>query len=500
MGRADSGGVPSVAAVGSGDVNAPAVEASGPTPSGEHEATAVEDSGPRPPSLGPPSPRIEVPTSQPTPAVRHPAQRVIKPLPTGPRALRQSNPVPLIPPPADAVPAGPSVLSSGRASGTAVITASSSSPPDLLSRLSAFSSVRTHETAVMSASSPSPPALLSRLRDPRPLLGRLSSPGPPDPPPQSLLARIASVGGRSPDTREQAPIGAPSRTVKRKSAKRRERDVARAICRQNALSQAAEPEVDAPMDTDSVALPLSQPRDDRDEDMVSLGGDYDKLWVLGLWHISSQVRTPSSGHLRPDDSQRGPIGRSTPPEVSLDPSARLTIYTFSFTNLSDPRLPEKKKKHNPKVIFLVGKAASAYYIAKLTPRLTVNDARMIKVDPDTKDLLSLSSCLTTPSQGTVASGTSNMKFCRNGELLGTVVFFGHLTLTIEDLRYQYHARHPDREGSALTSQTCSTTSLGDLLSDECVIEKCPDLANVLNHVSGGAFGDIDMYEPSRCSI
>jgi len=29
------------------------------------------------------------------------------------------------------------------------------------------------------------------------------------------------------------------------------------------------------MDTDSVALPLSQPRDDRDEDMVSLGGDYE---------------------------------------------------------------------------------------------------------------------------------------------------------------------------------------------------------------------------------
>ncbi|KAJ7655854.1 glycogen phosphorylase [Mycena polygramma] len=166
----------------------------------------------------------------------------------------------------------------------------------------------------------------------------------------------------------------------------------------------------------------------------------------------------------------------------------------------------EKKKVNPKVVFFAGKAAPAYYIAKLTIRLIVNVARIINADPDTKDLLSLyflpdysvslAEILIPASDisqhistaGTEASGTSNMKFCLNGGLLlGTVdganieiaeevgesnvFFFGHLTPAVEDLRYQhqYHAVP--------------------------IEEKCPALAAVLAHVSSGAFGDADVYEP-----
>jgi len=166
----------------------------------------------------------------------------------------------------------------------------------------------------------------------------------------------------------------------------------------------------------------------------------------------------------------------------------------------------EKKKVNPKVVFFAGKAAPAYYIAKLTIRLIVNVARIINEDPDTKDLLSmyflpdysvsLAEVLIPASDisqhistaGTEASGTSNMKFCLNGGLLlGTVdganieiaeevgesnvFFFGHLTPAVEDLRYQ-HAYHPVP-----------------------IEEKCPALANVLNTVSSGRFGDADVYEP-----
>ncbi|KAF9488145.1 glycogen phosphorylase [Pleurotus eryngii] len=166
----------------------------------------------------------------------------------------------------------------------------------------------------------------------------------------------------------------------------------------------------------------------------------------------------------------------------------------------------QRKKVNPKVVFFAGKAAPAYYIAKLTIRLIVNVARVINADPETKDYLSLyflpdysvslAEVLIPASDisqhistaGTEASGTSNMKFCLNGGLLvGTVdganieiaeevgeenvFFFGHLTPAVEDLRYQ-HMYHPVP-----------------------VDEACPALANVLNQISGGLFGDGGVYEP-----
>ncbi|KAJ8690782.1 Non-essential glycogen phosphorylase [Pleurotus ostreatus] len=168
--------------------------------------------------------------------------------------------------------------------------------------------------------------------------------------------------------------------------------------------------------------------------------------------------------------------------------------------------PALRKKVNPKVVFFAGKAAPAYYIAKLTIRLIVNVARVINADPETKDYLSLyflpdysvslAEVLIPASDisqhistaGTEASGTSNMKFCLNGGLLvGTVdganieiaeevgeenvFFFGHLTPAVEDLRYQ-HMYHPVP-----------------------VDEACPPLANVLNQISGGLFGDGGVYEP-----
>lgn len=168
--------------------------------------------------------------------------------------------------------------------------------------------------------------------------------------------------------------------------------------------------------------------------------------------------------------------------------------------------PEERKKVNPKVVFFAGKAAPAYYIAKLTIRLIVNVAKLINEDPDTKDLLSLfflpdysvslAEVLIPASDisqhistaGTEASGTSNMKFCLNGGLLlGTVdganieiaeevgeenvFFFGHLTPAVEDLRHQ-HVYHPVP-----------------------IEEKCPALAEVLNVVSSGKFGDAGIYEP-----
>jgi len=168
--------------------------------------------------------------------------------------------------------------------------------------------------------------------------------------------------------------------------------------------------------------------------------------------------------------------------------------------------PAEKKKVVRRVVFFAGKAAPAYYIAKLTIRLIVNVARVINADPETKEYLelfflpdysvSLAEVLIPASDisqhistaGTEASGTSNMKFCLNGGLLlGTVdganieiaeevgesnvFFFGHLTPAVEDLRYQ-HMYHPI-----------------------AVEEKCPALANVLNEISSGKFGDGSVYEP-----
>lgn len=168
--------------------------------------------------------------------------------------------------------------------------------------------------------------------------------------------------------------------------------------------------------------------------------------------------------------------------------------------------PEERKKANPRVVFFAGKAAPAYYIAKLTIRLIVNVARVVNADPDTKDYLqvyflpdysvSLAEVLIPASDisqhistaGTEASGTSNMKFCLNGGLLlGTVdganieiaeevgesnvFFFGHLTPAVEDLRYQ-HLYHPVP-----------------------LAEKCPALHNVIEQISAGLFSDPEVYDP-----
>ncbi|KAF9555972.1 glycogen phosphorylase [Agrocybe pediades] len=175
---------------------------------------------------------------------------------------------------------------------------------------------------------------------------------------------------------------------------------------------------------------------------------------------------------------------------------------FTLKNMS----AAERKKVNPRVVFFAGKAAPAYFIAKLTIRLIVNVARVINADPDTKDYLqlyflpdysvSLAEVLIPASDisqhistaGTEASGTSNMKFCLNGGLLlGTVdganieiaeevgesnvFFFGHLTPAVEDLRYQ-HLYHPVP-----------------------IEQKCPALAHVINQVSAGVFGDGGVYEP-----
>ncbi|KAF5384006.1 hypothetical protein D9757_006999 [Collybiopsis confluens] len=177
----------------------------------------------------------------------------------------------------------------------------------------------------------------------------------------------------------------------------------------------------------------------------------------------------------------------------------------------------ERKKVNPRVVLFAGKAAPGYYIAKLTIRLIVNAARVMNADPDTRDLLtvyflpdysvSLAEVLIPASDisqhistaGTEASGTSNMKFCLNGGLLlGTVdganieiaeavgennvFFFGHLTRNINDLSTSLHSAVEDLRYQHIYHPVS-------------VEEKCPPLANVLNTISGGMFGDGGVYEP-----
>ena len=55
--------------------------------------------------------------------------------------------------------------------------------------------------------------------------------------------------------------------------------------------------------------------------------------------------------------------------------------------------------------------------------------------------------------------------------VGVLVFFGHLTPAVEDLRYK-HMYHPVP-----------------------VEQKCPALARVLDEVAAGRFGDGGVYEP-----
>lgn len=61
--------------------------------------------------------------------------------------------------------------------------------------------------------------------------------------------------------------------------------------------------------------------------------------------------------------------------------------------------------------------------------------------------------------------------CPRAESWPCLVFFGHLTPAVEDLRYQ-HMYHPVPIG-----------------------EKCPALAKVIDLIAGGLFGDAGVYEP-----
>ncbi|KAG8838306.1 Non-essential glycogen phosphorylase [Serendipita sp. 407] len=167
---------------------------------------------------------------------------------------------------------------------------------------------------------------------------------------------------------------------------------------------------------------------------------------------------------------------------------------------------EERKKVTPRVILFAGKAAPGYWMAKLIIRLIVNVAKVVNVDPDVKDILtvlflpdysvSLAELLIPASDisqhistaGTEASGTSNMKFCLNGGLLlGTVdganieiaeevgsenvFFFGHLTPAVEKLRYQHRYEPVPLE------------------------EKCPALAAVLEDILSSRYGEAGIWEP-----
>ncbi|KAJ7072164.1 carbohydrate phosphorylase-domain-containing protein [Mycena amicta] len=102
--------------------------------------------------------------------------------------------------------------------------------------------------------------------------------------------------------------------------------------------------------------------------------------------------------------------------------------------------PVERKKVNSRAVFF---AAPAYYIAKLTIRLTVNVARIITADPDTKGYLSL---YFVPDYAV------------------------SLADTVEDLLYQHKYHSIPLE------------------------EKCHALAHVLDQISGGLFSDADVYE------
>ncbi|KAG9310893.1 glycosyltransferase family 35 protein [Chiua virens] len=185
--------------------------------------------------------------------------------------------------------------------------------------------------------------------------------------------------------------------------------------------------------------------------------------------------------------------------------ARWVLHFFPALLEAEAMQPEERKKAVPRNVFFAGKAAPGCHISQ-TIRLIVNVARVLNADPDTQDYLrvfflpdysvTLAEVLIPASDisqhistaGTEASGTSNMKFCLNGGLLlGTVdganieiaeevgssnvFFFGNLTPDVEDLRYQ-HTYHPIP-----------------------VEQKSPALAQVLDVITKGLFGDDNVYEP-----
>ncbi|GJJ13879.1 hypothetical protein Clacol_008136 [Clathrus columnatus] len=166
--------------------------------------------------------------------------------------------------------------------------------------------------------------------------------------------------------------------------------------------------------------------------------------------------------------------------------------------------PEERKEVVPRVVFFAGKAAPGYYMAKLTIRLIVRVSQVINADSDTNEYLklfflpdysvrsvSLAEIIIPASDisqhistaGTEASGTSNMKRIVKGTVDGAnieiaeeigedqVFFFGHLAPAVEELRYQHMYRPLP------------------------VNEKSPDLAVVLDAISGGMFGEEGVFEP-----
>lgn len=70
-----------------------------------------------------------------------------------------------------------------------------------------------------------------------------------------------------------------------------------------------------------------------------------------------------------------------------------------------------------------------------------------------------------------------------------LVFFGHLTPAVEELRYQHTYVSTSRGGEA--SRVIDSSPQHPVP----VEEKSPALAAVLNAISAGQFGDASVYEP-----
>jgi starch phosphorylase len=161
----------------------------------------------------------------------------------------------------------------------------------------------------------------------------------------------------------------------------------------------------------------------------------------------------------------------------------------------------------PRTVIIAGKAASAYYMAKLIIQLTLDVARVVNADPRVGDRLKLvfvpnygvswaeaiipaadlSEQISTA--GTEASGTGNMKFAMNGALtIGTwdganiemaeamgvenMFVFGLRTEAVARLRHEGYAPRG-------------------------VVEGNPQLKRVIDAIAGGEFsgGDAERYRP-----